>query len=118
MSEENVQEKTQLEKDREWRKNVYRGDEPQLTVRAIVTGLLLGWVMALANLYVGLKSGWGIGVEVTAVVLAFAIWKGIEGLRRDGQSPVGRTNRRLPGHPPWPGDRGPLPGRRDGREVP
>ncbi len=72
---------TQLEKDRQWVKEVYQGNIPQLTVRAIITGLLLGWVMALANLYVGLKSGWGIGVEVTSVILAFAIWKGIEGIR-------------------------------------
>ncbi len=72
---------SQIEKDRLWVKEVYQGNIPQLTLRAVITGLLLGWIMALANLYVGLKSGWGIGVEVTSVILAFAIWKGIEAIR-------------------------------------
>lgn len=81
MSDEARPEATQLEKDREWREQVYQGDAPQLTPRALVTGLLLGWLMALSNLYVGLKSGWGLGVEITAIVLGFAIWKVIHTLR-------------------------------------
>jgi uncharacterized oligopeptide transporter (OPT) family protein len=81
MSDETRPEMTQLEKDREWREQVYQGDAPQLTPRALVTGLMLGWLMALSNLYVGLKSGWGLGVEITAIVLGFAIWKVIQTLR-------------------------------------
>ena len=75
MSEEPQVEQTQIEKDQEWLDTVYQGDVPQLTPRALITGLLLGWLMALSNLYVGLKSGWGLGVEITAIVLGFAIWK-------------------------------------------
>ena len=37
---------------------VYRPDEPQLTVRAVVAGCLLGGVMSIANLYIGMKVGW------------------------------------------------------------
>ncbi|MCB2199743.1 OPT/YSL family transporter [bacterium] len=82
MSEEAVSTpQTQVEKDQQWRDEVYQGDVPQFTGRALVTGLLLGWLMALSNLYVGLKSGWGLGVEITAIVLGFAIWKAIEGMR-------------------------------------
>lgn len=40
-----------------------------LTVRALATGALLGAVLGVANLYVGLKVGWSVGVVVTAAVL-------------------------------------------------
>lgn len=61
-------------RDREWLAKHYRGDStPQLTVRAIVLGMLLGGVMSLSNLYVGLKIGWGLGVAITSSILAFAI---------------------------------------------
>jgi putative OPT family oligopeptide transporter len=65
---------TQEEIDRHWLTHVYRPNEPQLTPRAIVTGMLLGGVMSLSNLYVGLKTGWGLAVTVTAAVLAFGIF--------------------------------------------
>ena len=42
-----------------WFKNVYRGDVPQFTIRSFVVGSVLGALMALSNLYVGLKTGWG-----------------------------------------------------------
>src|SRR5579883_967497 len=61
-----------------WVKNVYQGDHvPQLTVRSIITGMLLGGVMSLSNLYVGLKTGWGLGVSITACILAFAIFSSL-----------------------------------------
>lgn len=65
---------TQDEIDEHWLKHVYRPNEPQLTVRAVVTGMLLGGIMSLSNLYVGLKTGWGLAVTVTAAVLAFGIF--------------------------------------------
>ncbi|HEY9069094.1 MAG TPA: OPT family oligopeptide transporter [Candidatus Ozemobacteraceae bacterium] len=59
-----------------WYKNVYQGDQmPQLTLRAILMGSLLGGFMSLSNLYVGLKTGWGLGVAITACILSFAIYK-------------------------------------------
>lgn len=45
----------------------------QLTLRAVVIGMLLGGFMSLSNLYVALKTGWSIGVSITASVLAFAL---------------------------------------------
>ncbi|EYF04370.1 OPT family oligopeptide transporter [Chondromyces apiculatus] len=68
---------TQEEIDEHWLKHVYRPDEPQLTPRAVVTGMLLGGVMSLSNLYVGLKVGWALAVTVTAAVLAFGIFSGL-----------------------------------------
>ena len=63
------------EDDRRWLKNVYQGDVKQLTVRAVVMGMIIGGLMSLTNLYIGLKTGWGLGVTITACVLSFSIWK-------------------------------------------
>jgi putative OPT family oligopeptide transporter len=62
--------------ERHWFENVYKGDEmPQLTLRALVMGSFLGGFMSLSNLYVGLKTGWGLGVTITACILSFAIYR-------------------------------------------
>ncbi len=69
---------TPEELEREWYENVYRGDSmPQLTWRAVVMGSILGAVLSLQNLYVGLKTGWGLGVAITSCVLSFTIWKSL-----------------------------------------
>jgi OPT family oligopeptide transporter len=57
----------------EWFENYYHGDIPQLTVRAVLFGVALGVVMSLSNLYVGLKTGWGLGVAITACILSFSV---------------------------------------------
>ena len=58
-----------------WFHTVYQGDRiPQLTLRAVIMGSLIGGVMSLSNLYVGLKTGWGLGVAITACILSYAIW--------------------------------------------
>ena len=68
-------------RDAEWLKNVYRGDkEPDLTVRAVVAGMAFGGLMSLSNLYVGLKSGWGLGVDIAAVVVIFTVFKALRGV--------------------------------------
>ncbi|WP_373046900.1 OPT family oligopeptide transporter [Vulgatibacter sp.] len=61
-----------------WLATTYRKGERQLTVRAVVTGMILGAVMCLSNLYVVLKTGWSLGVTLTACILAFAIFRGLE----------------------------------------
>lgn len=72
-------------KDRWWLENVFRGDMPQLTVRSAVTGMGLGAVLSLTNIYVGAKTGWTLGVGITSVILAFALFKGLArvGLARE-----------------------------------
>jgi uncharacterized oligopeptide transporter (OPT) family protein len=72
--------KTVEERDREWLENVYQRDVPQLTARAVISGMLFGGIMSLSNLYVGLKSGWGLGVDIVAVILIFSIFKGLKGV--------------------------------------
>lgn len=60
--------------EREWYDRIYRGDDvPQLTVRAVVLGSFLGFFLAFTNLYIGLKTGWGLGVAITACILAYAM---------------------------------------------
>jgi uncharacterized oligopeptide transporter (OPT) family protein len=58
----------------EWYAKVYRGDAPQLTVRAVLVGSALGFLLAFTNLYIGLKTGWALGVAITACILSFAFW--------------------------------------------
>ena len=66
---------TRAQKDEWWLRTVYRGDMAQLTLRAAVTGALLGAVLAGTALYVGAKTGITIGVGVTSVILSFAIYR-------------------------------------------
>ncbi|RJP78402.1 MAG: OPT family oligopeptide transporter [Candidatus Zixiibacteriota bacterium] len=72
--------RTPEEREKHWLEHIYQADAPQLTARAVLTGALLGGIMSLSNLYVGLKSGWGLGVDIAAIILAFAIWKAFAGI--------------------------------------
>lgn len=75
LSDEQIRTWSLEQKDRWWLENVFRGDMPQLTLRSALTGMLLGAVLSLTNLYVGVKTGWTLGVGITSVVLAFAAFK-------------------------------------------
>ncbi len=66
---------TPAELELAWFRQHYRGDMKQLTWRAVLMGGMLGAVLSLTNLYIGLKTGWGFGVAITACVLSYAIWK-------------------------------------------
>ena len=58
-----------------WYRRAFRGESaPQLTLRAVVLGSLLGFLLAFTNLYVGLKTGWGLGVAITACIVSFSLW--------------------------------------------
>ena len=75
LSEEQIRDWSLEEKDRWWLENVWKGDMPQLTVRSALTGMLIGGLLSLTNLYVGAKTGWTLGVGITSVILAFAMFK-------------------------------------------
>lgn len=64
-----------------WLKNVYRGGEKQLTLRAIIAGMLIGGLMCLSNLYVFFKVGWSMGVTITACILAFALFELLKAMK-------------------------------------
>lgn len=75
LTEEQVRTWSREQKDRWWLDNVWRGDMPQLTLRAAITGFVLGGVLSATNLYVGAKTGWTLGVGLTSVILAFAMFR-------------------------------------------
>jgi uncharacterized oligopeptide transporter (OPT) family protein len=67
------------ERDRIWLEQVYQGDDAvQLSPRAVVSGMAIGGLMSVSNLYVGLKTGWGLGVTITACIIAYAVFKFLE----------------------------------------
>lgn len=68
------------QKDRWWLENVFRGDMPQLTLRSALTGMGLGAVLSLTNIYIGAKTGWTLGVGITSVILAFGLFKALSKL--------------------------------------
>jgi uncharacterized oligopeptide transporter (OPT) family protein len=61
----------------EWYAREYRGETPQLTLRAVLMGSILGFFLAFTNLYIGLKTGWHLGVAITACILSYSIWQGM-----------------------------------------
>ncbi|EPX58515.1 Oligopeptide transporter, OPT family [Cystobacter fuscus DSM 2262] len=71
---------TPVDPERHWLENVYQGGVRQLTVRAVIAGMLIGAVMCLSNLYVILKTGWSLGVTLTACILAFATFGALRGV--------------------------------------
>ncbi len=85
LTDEQVRDWTREQKDRWWLENVFRGNLPQLTLRSAITGFLLGGVLSATNLYIGGKTGVSLGVGLTSVILAFAIFRVMAraGLARD-----------------------------------
>ena len=77
LTEEQVRTWTRARKDRWWLERVYKGDMPQLTFRAALTGFLLGGILSATNLYVGAMTGWSLGVGLTSVILSFAIFRSL-----------------------------------------
>lgn len=69
------------EKDLHWYTHVYQGDRmPQLTLRAVLMGGVLGMLMSVSNLYTTLKVGWSFGVAITSCVMSYVIWNAIRTL--------------------------------------
>jgi len=85
LNDEQIKTWTRTQKDEWWLANVYRGDMAQLTVRSGLTGFLLGGVLAATALYILAKTGIGIGVGLTSVLLSFALFRGLSsaGIAKD-----------------------------------
>lgn len=67
-------EEVQLLSEHEWYQRAYQGDKPQLTLRAVAMGTVLGFFLSFTNIYIGLKTGWFLGVALTACILSYAFW--------------------------------------------
>lgn len=75
LSDDQIRSMSLEEKDRWWLENIFKGDMPQLTIRSAITGMTLGTILSLTNLYIGIKTGWTLGVGITSVILAFSLFK-------------------------------------------
>lgn len=47
---------------------------PELTIRAILTGMVIGALLTPCNVYSGLKIGWSFNMSVAAGLIGFAFW--------------------------------------------
>ena len=79
LTDEQIRDWSRVQKDEWWLKNIFRGDMPQLTFRSGLTGFLLGGVLSATALYIMGKTGIGIGVGLTSVILSFAIFRILHG---------------------------------------
>jgi OPT family oligopeptide transporter len=64
-----------IDKEQVWFETVYQPNASQFTLRAVLFGMLVGAVMCLSNLYVFFRSGWSMGVTVTAAILLFGTFR-------------------------------------------
>jgi len=64
-----------------WLRDTFNPKEANLTVRAVLVGMVIGAAMCLSNLYVFFKTGWSMGVTLTACILAFGTFQGLQALR-------------------------------------
>lgn len=49
----------------------------ELSLRALLTGLLLGALLVPANIYSGLKIGWSFNMSIIALLVGYAFWQGV-----------------------------------------
>jgi len=64
--------------EQQWLDHVYKGHTlPELTLQVVVISVLLGALMVAFNIYMGLKTGWGEGGSIIAVILGFAVMKSL-----------------------------------------
>lgn len=62
-------------------------EAPQLTVRAVLTGMVLGAVLSTCNIYAGLKIGWAFNMSIAAALLSYGFWQNLA--RRGWAKPWG-----------------------------
>ncbi len=92
LNHEQIQTMSLEEKDEWWLKNIYKGDMPQLNLRSALTGILLGGILSLTNLYVGIKTGWTLGVGITSVILSFSFFKLLDKMKLGSHMTVLENN--------------------------
>ena len=49
----------------------------ELSLRAVLTGTLLGVVLTPSNVYAGLKIGWAFNMSIIALLIGFGFWQGL-----------------------------------------
>ncbi len=72
---------TDTPREAEWLAKIYQPNAVNLTVRAALWGMVIGAAMSLSNLYVFFKTGWSMGVTLTACILAFSLFQFLRATR-------------------------------------
>jgi len=57
-----------------------RSEQPQFTLRALLTGLLIGVLIAFSNTYFGLQTGWISGMAMPSALIGFAYFKALRAI--------------------------------------
>jgi uncharacterized oligopeptide transporter (OPT) family protein len=57
--------------------------ERELSLRAVLTGAVLGILLTPSNVYAGLKIGWSFNMSIIALLIGFALWQGLAGRSRN-----------------------------------
>ncbi|WP_046785671.1 OPT/YSL family transporter, partial [Pseudomonas putida] len=57
--------------------------ERELSLRAVLTGAMLGILLTPSNVYAGLKIGWSFNMSIIALLIGFALWQGIAGRKKE-----------------------------------
>jgi len=70
----------QIDPEQHWYEKVYQRGVPQFTLRAVLSGMAIGALMCLSNLYVFFATGWSMGVTVTAAILLFGFFGGLRSI--------------------------------------
>ncbi|MFJ7812018.1 OPT family oligopeptide transporter [Pseudomonas asiatica] len=53
--------------------------ERELSLRAVLTGVVLGILLTPSNVYAGLRIGWSFNMSIIALLVGFALWQGLAG---------------------------------------
>lgn len=56
----------------------------ELSVRAVLTGAVLGVLLTPSNVYAGLKIGWSFNMSIIALLIGFGLWQGLARNREQG----------------------------------
>jgi uncharacterized oligopeptide transporter (OPT) family protein len=60
--------------------------ERELSLRAVLTGAVLGILLTPSNVYAGLKIGWSFNMSIIALLVGFGIWQSLA--RRNSRQPA------------------------------
>lgn len=61
--------------------------QSELTVRALIAGVIVGSLIGASNVCIGLKIGWTFGAAITGAVMAFATFKALSGILHRSYGP-------------------------------
>jgi len=70
----------------------FMADSKTLTIRAVLSGMLIGAVLTPCNIYSGLKIGWSFNISIIALLIASGFWMLLSRLRIGRLPGAGEAN--------------------------